>query len=118
MSEIQEAYATLQEIDRLLAGIELKIRMIEGVQPKLEDTLETFRDIERLALRWLVLARRMGLPEDMDAAVGTVARVISALRMLDISINLMLASNPYTAAIGVAGLIGSAMTMNDMLAGY
>jgi hypothetical protein len=118
MSEIQQSYALLQEIDRLLADIELKINSIEGKQPKLEKSLDTFRQVERLALRWLVLAQRMGLPEDVDGAVGKIAQLISAIRMLDISMNLMLATNPYTAAIGVAGLIGSAMTMSDVLAGY
>ena len=60
----------------------------------------------------------MGLPEEADGAIAKIAQLISTIRMLQISMNLMLASNPLTMGIGVAGLIGSAMTMSDVLAGY
>ena len=92
--------------------------MIEGKQPKLESTLHTFQQVERLALRWLVLARRMGLPEDADQVVNVLARVVTMIRMYQISINLLLATNPVTAAIGVAGLLGVAVSATDVLAGY
>ena len=118
MSQIQEAYQTLAEIDRLLASIELKINRIEGKAPQLERTLNSFREVERLALRWLVLARRMGLPEDAEQVVNVLARVVTMIRMYQISINLLLATNPVTAAIGVAGLLGVAVSATDVLAGY
>jgi len=92
--------------------------VIEGKQPKLESTLHTFQQVERLALRWLVLARRMGLPEDADQVVNVLARVVTMIRMYQISINLLLATNPVTAAIGVAGLLGVAVSATDVLAGY
>lgn len=92
--------------------------VIEGKQPKLESTLKTFQQVERLALRYLVLARRMGLPEDVDAAINLVARLITSIRMLQISLSMLYATNPLTAAIGVAGLIGGAVSITDSLAGY
>lgn len=118
MSAIQETYGLLQETDRLLGDIEAKIDAIEGKKHSLNITLETFKDIERLALRWTVLAGRLGLPEDVDNAVGKIARLLSALRMLHISMSLLLSTNPLTAAFGVAGLIGSVFTLNDVFARY
>lgn len=118
MSQIAESYALLQEIDRLLADIEAKIDTIEQKRPKLESTLQTFQQVERLALRWLVIARRMGLPEEVNGAISKIAQLISAIRMLQISMSLLYATNPLTAAIGVAGLIGSVMTFSDVFAGY
>jgi len=120
MSQIQEAYQTLTEIDQLLADIELKITNITGAETtqRLEQNLNTFRQLERLALRYLTLARRMGLPEDVGAAIDFLARLVVAIRMAHISISMMMATNPLTAAIGVAGLIGTAVTMTDSFAGY
>jgi len=120
MSQIQEAYQTLAEIDRLLADIELKITNITNTDTaqKLESNLDTFRQLERLALRYLVLARRMGLPEDVGAAIDFLARLVTTIRMAHISLNMMMASNPLTAAIGIAGLMGTAITMTDSFAGY
>ena len=118
MSAIQETYVLLGETDRLLGDIEAKIDSIEGKKQSLEVTLEAFKDVERLALRWLVLSRQLGLPEDMDVAVGKIVRLISALRMLQISLSLMMATNPLTAVFGVAGLIGSVFTIQDVFAGY
>lgn len=118
LSEIQQAYVILQQIDKLLADIELKINTIEGKRPQLESTLRTFQQVERLALRYLVLAQRMGLPEDVDSAINLIARLITSIRMLQISLSMLYATNPVTAAIGVAGLFGSAVTLTDSLAGY
>jgi hypothetical protein len=106
------------EVDRLLADIELKISRIENKAPQMSRALTTFSQAERLALRWLVLAQRMGLPEDVDAAVNRIARLITAIEMLRTASNLLLASNPVTMAIGVAGLIGGALSVSDAMAGY
>ena len=120
MSQIQEAYQTLAEIDRLLADIELKITNITNTETaqRLETNLNTFRQLERLALRYLTLARRMGLPEDVGAAIDFLARLVVVIRMAQISISMMMATNPLTVAIGVAGLVGTAVSMTDTFAGY
>lgn len=118
MSEIQESYQLLQEVDRLLAEIEAKISVIEGSAPKLESTLKTFTQLEQLALRWLVLARRMGLPEELDRGINLVARMISAIRMMQMASSLLMMTNPVTFAIGAAGLLGGALSLTDAFAGY
>lgn len=120
MSQIQEAYQTLAEIDRLLADIELKITKITNTdtQQKMERTVSTFREAERLAIRWLALGRQLGLPEQVDAAITKIAQLVTTIRMLQISLSLMMATNPLTAAVGVAGLLGSVVTVTDVFARY
>ena len=118
MSEIREAYDLLTQIDRLLADIELKINRIEGQAPALERNLGSFRQLERLALRWLVLARHMGLPEDVDSAINKIAKLIVMLRMAQMSLNMLMMGNPVTAAIGFAGMMTTLVSASDVMAGY
>ena len=80
--------------------------------------LENFKKLEMVALRYLALARRVGLPDDVDNAIQLLARLITTLRMAQLSINMLMASNPVTSAIGLAGLVMTAATLPDMLAGY
>ena len=118
LSETAQIYEYLVKIDALLSNIQVKTEKIERDMPQTRASLETFKEIERLALRWLVLARRMGLPEEINNAISLITRLISSIRMLQISLNLLMATNPLTMAIGIAGLIGSAYTMADTFAGY
>jgi hypothetical protein len=108
----------LQEIDAILKGINLATEKIEQKAPVLRENLGTFRQIERLALRWLVLAKRMGLPDEVSGAIDKIAQLVVTIRMAMMSINLMMATNPLTVGIGIAGLIGSAASMGTMLEGY
>lgn len=127
MSQAQEAYALLQEVDRLLANIEVRIQRIEGGAEgaegterldRLKETLATFRQLERLVLRWLVLAQRLGLPEDITKAITIISKLIVVLRMWQMSTNLMMMSNPISAALGVAGLVGTVLSFSDIVMGY
>lgn len=118
LSETQQVFNLLTQIDKLLADIELKITKLQTDAPRTRELLVTFRQIERLTLRYLALTRRMGLPEDTQNAISFLMRLVTVIRMAQISISLMMASNPVTAAIGIAGLIGSAMTLQDSLIGY
>lgn len=113
MSEMQETYAVLTEIDRLLAGIELKINKIEGNTPTLERNLETFLQLERVALRYLAILNRLGLPEDAEAVISTLARLISMIRMAQITLNLFYAAS---GPIGWAAVAGGAIMTG--LSGY
>ena len=119
--ETQEVFQILTEIDKLLADIELKIIRIQGgagSSGALAGLTTKFQQIERLALRWLALSRRMGLPEDVGAVIDFLARLITSVRMAQISLSLVMASNPVTAAIGFAGLMGSAFSLIDVVGGY
>jgi len=117
-SDTQQIMDMLQEIERLLIDIEPKIANIERKQPQLESALQTFKDIERLALRWLVITRRLGLPEDVGNALDKIARLLVMINMLQMSMSMLMATNPFTVGIGVAGGVGVALSMGDMMAGY
>ena len=79
LGETQEVFQILTEIDRLLADIELKITRIQGgagSSGALASLTEKFVALERLALRWLVLTRRMGLPENVSNAIDLILSLI------------------------------------------
>ena len=121
LGETQEVFQILTEIDKLLAGIELKITKLQGtagVGGGVEGLKTNLRQLERLALRWLVLSRRMGLPEDVQASIDFIMRLIVTLNMLQMSANMVMLSNPVTAAIGVAGMMGGMFSLIDTFGGY
>ena len=118
LAETQELMRTMQELMTLLKGVEEKTEKLNADYPRTKETLATFRQLERLALRWLVLAKQMGLPDDATRAIDTIAKLIVVLRMAQMSLNMMMMSNPVTALIGVAGIIGTAATLPSMLEGY
>ena len=118
LAETQELMRTMQELMTLLQGVEAKTEKLNADYPRTKETLATFRQLERLALRWLVLAKQMGLPDDATRAIDTIAKLIVVLRMAQMSLNMMMMSNPVTALIGVAGIIGTAATLPSMLEGY
>jgi hypothetical protein len=118
LAETQQIMQVLQEIMQLLNGVTIKTEQIKRDIPQTREALATFRQLERIALRFLVLAKRMGLPEDIDRGISKVMELIVAIRMLQMSMNMMMASNPYTMIIGMAGFAGSIMTFGSMLEGY
>jgi hypothetical protein len=120
LAETQQIYDVLVQIDAILKGIEVKTVALQQRAPAVRENLKTFMQLERLALRYLVLARRMGLPEEYEQAVNAISRLVVSMRMAMISINLMMASNPVTMAIGFAGLAGVAIELGSgsILEGY
>ena len=103
------------------AELEQIRQIVAELEPQLERAprqLATFRELERVALRYLVLARRMGLPEDVDRAVNLLARLVTTARMAQISLSMLMMGNPLTAALGIAGLAGAVLSLNDAFAGY
>lgn len=122
MSEIQESYALLMQIDKLLADIELKITNIEQQRPRLESTLITFRQLERIALRYATLARRLTGSEDAEQVIATLSRILIVMRMLEMS-GTMIASGITTggllgAVMAGAGIAGVGMAQLSIMEGY
>jgi hypothetical protein len=56
--------------------------------------MENFNKLEMIAVRYLAIARRMGLPDDVQAAVDVIARLIVLIRSAQMAMNLFMASNP------------------------
>lgn len=92
----------LQEISRLLDEVDTKT---DYVTKKSDEANESFRQLESVALRYLVIARRIGLPENADAAIQKIMQFIVAVRTLDITLKMFQAE---MGPIGWATLAASA----------
>lgn len=117
MSQIQEVYQTLAEIDRLLADIELKINNISspGQQMRLESTLSIYREVVKAARTWLLLVDRMNLPEDAERLISAGQRIIVIFNQMYRAGMLLFSGSPWGFAAGVAIM---AMSQLFVMEGY
>jgi len=120
LAEAQQMFTILQSIEQTIAGIEDRISNLNSSSGPESVTAVKFKlyQVERLAIRWLALGRRMGLPDDMGRAIDTVARMVTTIRMLHISMNLMMSTHPLLMAIGFASLLAGSWSMIDTVGGY
>lgn len=116
LAETQEIMQVVQEIMRLLDGVEIKSNKVVEQTPKLEKASSTLKDVERLALRWLALGRKMGLPEQVEQATQIITTLVVMLKMLDISLT-MVGGGGLRGLIGLAGVLTVTLTAYDMI-GY
>jgi hypothetical protein len=120
LSETQQIYEILTQIDAILKGINLATEKLEQKAPAVQRSTNEFRQLERLALRYLVLARRLGLPPEIDNAVTKISQMIVTIEMARKSLMLLNASmytNPVTGAIAVAGLALATLSASDFMMG-
>lgn len=117
MSQIQEAYTTLAEIDRLLANIELKITNItsSGKRAELTETVNLYKEIVKAARTWLLLVDRMGLPEDAKELITQGQRIIVIFNQMYRAGMLLFSGSPWGVATGIALL---AMSELFIMEGY
>jgi len=101
LSDIQQIHGMLQEISRLLDEVDTKT---DTVTRKTGTSTDSLRKLETVALRYLAITRRMGLPEDAEAFIQLITRMIVALRMLDITLKMVQAD---MGPVGWATLIAS-----------
>lgn len=92
LSDIQQIYSLLIEIDRLLKTIDVNL---ERTEKQSKRNTESFRQLEAAAMRYLLIARRMGLPEEVNALLTKVSQVIVAIRQLELTV--------YAAQAALAG---------------
>ena len=86
LSDIQQIHGMLQEISKLLDEVDTKT---DNVTKKTGASTESFRKLEMVALRYLTIVRQLGLPEDVNQAIQTVASLIVILRQLQMTINII-----------------------------
>lgn len=106
--------ADLREIMQMLNNVEIRTKKLETDTPKIQKSMNSFKQVERLALRYLTLSRRMGLPDNISKQIDTIATLIVMIRMAQMSMGLM-TGNPISVMIGFAGLIGIGLTAKDMM---
>lgn len=117
LAETQQIMQLCQEIIQLLNTAEIKTGKLIKDLPQTEKVLNNFRQLERVALRYLAIARRMGLPEDAEQAIRIFSQLIVVIRMTQMSLG-MLAGGPLGIAMGAAGLIMAGLSASSMLEGY
>jgi hypothetical protein len=110
--------ADLKEIMALIDGVTIKTEKLNTESPQTQETLTTFREIERVSLRYLALARRMGLPENVDNAAQTLAELLVLIRMVQMSYNMLSKTTPIGILMGIAGFAMTGLSLYDMTAGY
>lgn len=118
LAETQQIMVMLQEIVKILDGVDVKTVKINNDLPRTKEALSTFRTLERIALRYLAIARQLGLPDDVDRVINTLTRLIVIINMLKMSINMLYMSNPATMALGIAGMATSIATLPSLMEGY
>lgn len=120
LAEVQELYNILVEIDAILKGITLKTMELEQKAPEIESYGEEFSKLERLALRWLVITRKMGLPDDAEQAITIIAKYVVAVKMAVSSLSAIAsAANPLALALGISGFLIVGLTLTgSIMEGY
>jgi hypothetical protein len=113
LAQTQELMRTMQELMTLLNGVETKTAKITADMPQTKQTLAPFGQLERVAVRYLALAKRMGLPEDATRAIDMLSRLVVMARMARISINLLMVGTPFGWGLGIAGLAMTTMSLVD-----
>jgi hypothetical protein len=117
LSETREIMSVLQEIMALINNVEFKTKVINEDLPKTQKAFTVFRQLEQVMLRYLVLARKMGLPNDINQAISSVAKLIVVVRMLQMTIS-MAAKGPL-GLIGAIGSVGiTAISVGEMTSEY
>ena len=103
LGDIQQIYIMLQEIDRLLAHVEVQSRATER---QLTNTIESFNSVEQVALRYLTLLNRANLPEDQQQLITVLAQVAVAARAAQMAVtSFMMATGPTGILFATLGLV-------------
>jgi hypothetical protein len=112
LAQTQELMATLKELTSLLSGVEAKTTKINSEMPQTKNSLATFSQLERVALRYLVISRKLGLPDSINNAMQ-LSQLVVMVRMAQMSINMLMLGTPFGWAMGAAGLIMTGLSVTD-----
>jgi hypothetical protein len=113
LSDTAQIYELLMQIDAVLNGINVKTEKVERQAPQLRENLATFRQLEQIALRYLIISRRMGLPENVQQATEQLTALIIIARQAQMTINLLMLGTPAGYLLGAAGLILTIFSASD-----
>lgn len=82
----------------------------------LEPAMENLRQYQTLLYQTMALARRFGLPEDIDSAISKMQRMIMIANQLRLTIiALEAASGPVGWALAGVGLLTTAVTTGEFI---
>jgi hypothetical protein len=113
LAQTQELMRTMQELMTLLNGVEARTAKITSDMPQTKQSLATFSQLERVAVRYLALAKRMGLPDNVTQAVDVLSRLVVMARMAQMSFDMLMMGTPFGWAMGLAGLAMTTVSVVD-----
>jgi hypothetical protein len=113
LAQTQELMATMKELMMVLSGVEAKTQKIVSDMPQIKQSLATFSQLERVALRYLVISRRLGLPDNVNNTLQQLSQLVIMIRMAQMSINMLMLGTPFGWAMGAAGLIMTGLSVTD-----
>lgn len=115
-------FQVLQQIDKLLAEIELKISRITGESHGKAvaggpSALTSLKKLEGVALRYIALAQKIGIPAEAERVIQLGAQMLVLMRMMQMSM-MSMAGGPLGIAMGAAGMMLAGLSAASMLEGY
>jgi len=105
--QIQELRAELERVEEIINRIEPKIR--DG-----ERKLSVYREVVQVARTYLLLANRMGLPEDAEQLIRVGQRIVVIFNQM-YRAGMLLFTSPVGAIIGIGSL---ALSQLYIMEGY
>jgi hypothetical protein len=113
LAETQQIFDLLVKIDAILNGIEVKTEQLEKSSPKIKGEIDSFNQLERIALRYLAVARQMGLPDNVQTAINILTRLIVIIRMAQITLMNLATGGTYGTLIAISGFLMTTFAISD-----
>lgn len=118
LGEIHQVYEVLIKIDELLSDVEAKSATLEKNLPTTQKSVLTVQEAIRLTWRFTHLLSHLGLPENVEASINKITRLMYATRMLYTSLMLLSATTPYGLVMGGIGAVLGGLSLAEMVSGY
>jgi hypothetical protein len=117
LSQTQEIMMVCREIIELLNNAELKTTHLVKELPATKETLATFRELERVAIRYLAIVQRMGLNDNVQNQIRVLSQLIVILRMAHMSYTMLTRGTFIGTLMGLASLTMTAFSIYDVMEG-
>jgi len=90
--------------------------VIFNLELNVEGAIDNSRRLETLLYRSISLLGRLGLPENIDAAIAKVQRLVMVIRLLHTAaIALEAASGPIGWALALVGVASALLSTGDLI---
>jgi len=103
--DIAQTYALLQRMYELMQQIENQGKTTER---QVKKNIDNMKELNRVALQYLVLAQRLGLPPEIDRTLQNISTLILAFNQLERTIVLAQAALAGAGPVGWLALGASA----------
>jgi hypothetical protein len=103
----------LSEIVSTLGQLENRTTRIESEGDKLARQILTMQELTRIMYRLMAILRRLGLPPEMERAIGQISRLIMITRMLLMAFKMIELSSPYGWIMGILGIAVAGLSVGD-----